>query len=242
MEYAVAWIVAALVITLIFWIVRTVKRQNEIYRSVRQRLGFSEVTPIDRDFVERIARVKEHQKSKLIIKRLYKREESGYTLCDFQYDYKGSDSSATPMHVMIGRHWDFPAFKMIPKIEGGGMLKGLLGQALNMIMKRGGFRPVEIPGAHRFNEQYTVLARDDDELKRKVPQAVWDALAAVPEKLMLFADGDLVDVGRFDITRKRPKGSFEELHAKGLRDAIDLSAKVAAALSSCSRESSFMRR
>ena len=236
MEYLIIWLAIAGAAGLTVLIVRSVKRHNEAYRESMSRLGMISVEKADASLVDKVQKIEGKAVGRVRIRRLYKREESNYTLYVGMV-MKGSNNDQSETFMMEGRGWRFPSMSVVPYIKKEGALWGMLNKFVKYAGKIQGYKQVESPIPGAFSEKYLVLAKDQDEVRRQVPRRFWEGLMSLPETVHLKMVDDLVIftlyVSQFT---KRPTGRLGEQHTETVRKHVDLATRLGRIFQESARE------
>ncbi|MBD3257364.1 hypothetical protein GF377_02935 [candidate division GN15 bacterium] len=220
---------------LFFYIIKAHKRHKEMLRQLRSRHGFIAVPSVDQQLVDK-AKAITATKSSLRLQDVYKREESGYTIYDALVK-QGSDSdSDSRKFIVVGRDWDIPAFKLSPKFDELGMLGGLLGKAMQWILKRGGYQQMTIEGAPQFNKKYILVAKDPTQVQQHFTTEFWRSLADWPTYVLLEVEGDTMVFGTAYPMNRGKKVSSAEYEERRLKEVIEHAQKLDRLLSAEARE------
>ena len=226
MEYLIIWLAVAGAAGLTVLIVRSVKRHNEAYRESMVRMGMLRVEKADPSLVEKVQKVEGKAAGKVRLRRLYKREESNYTLYITMIK-QGNDGDESETFIMEGRGWRFPSMSVVPYFKKEGALWGMLNKFVKYAGRIQGYRQIESPIPGAFSDKYMVLAKDESEVRVQVPRSFWEGLMTMPETVHLKMADDLV-IYSLHVSQytRRPIGRLSEQHAEAVRKHVDLATRL----------------
>lgn len=238
MEYALIWLAAAGIAGGIVAIVRAVKRQNEVYRQARQRLGLTFVEHLDPQLLQAIQDLVRAGKSKVSLQKVCKREESQFTFYDCVVRNGSGSNDVSQTHLIVGRGWNLPDFRIAPVYDSGGLVSGLLRKATQMVIRHGGFKQVEMGSFGDFTKKYVVVAREPEDVRRRIPSSFWHGLASLFRKVMLRASGDVVAFSVMREHGERLTGKYEERETAALRHSMEMAERLGRLIEETVRSSS----
>ena len=232
-ESMIAILIFGAVITLIFLIIRTARKQTEQSRQLRQRLGFSPVEPVDPGLVEKITAIVSPKNEKALVSKVYKRDYGSYILYYCHIKSSRNSDSANPSSVIVGQGWQFPSIRISPVLGGAGKAWNLLNRFALLAVKHGGFEEIDLTDQPEFSRKYHVLSRSSRAGLQAVPGDVWRDLAALPKQVFLQAEGDTVIFFTMETLTKRRKGDYETRESEHLKRSIDTAARLASVFNGC---------
>jgi hypothetical protein len=230
---AIPILLAGVFLFTLYLVVRTLRRQAEIGRQVRQRLGFISVEPVDPALVERIAAILVTSGGKVSVSKVYKRDQGSYWLYDCRVMNGRNAESADQSSVIVGRDWQLPSLRLAPRLGGEGKGWNLLNRLTLMASKQGGFEQVELSDQPEFSKKYVALSRTPQDVPRLIPGEVWRDLAAFPEMLFIQAEGDTVIFSTFQDPKRRAQGDFETIETAGLNWVMETGRRLNNIFESC---------
>ena len=222
--------VAAITLTHIF---RLARRQAELSRQIRQRLGFIEIEQSDPALVERLNRILEPDGGGVKVSKVFKRDYGSYALYDCRVLEGRNDKNADLKTVIVGRGWQVPSLRLAPRMGGEGRGWKLLNSLTLLAVKQGGFEPIALETSPEFTKKYTALSRSPQDAACQVPGEVWSDLAALPGLLMIDAEGDTVIFSDCKALTERIKGDFETQETERLKQVIETASRLNGVFEHC---------
>lgn len=218
---------------LVLIMVRTVRKQEEQGRQIRQRLGFSPVEPVDPGLVQRVSTIEAANNQKAIVSKVYKRDYGSYVLYDCRIKSSRNSESDNPSSVIVGQGWRLPSIRITPTLGGAGKAWNLLNRFALLAVKHSGFEQVELRDQLEFSKKYHLLTRSSQVILQAVPGEVWRDLASLQEQFFLQAEGDTVIFFTLETLTNRIKGDYETRETGQLKRTIDTAARLADVFNGC---------
>lgn len=209
-------------------VIRLARRNREIYRQIRMRLGFTRIENPDPTLLDRIRSVAQYHKERIHVSNLHKRDQGSCILYTCRIWANKSSNSGSESQVMVVPGLNLPAFKLCPTVGGSGLFGSAIKRLTEMTLKQGGFTPVDLSHINQFSDKkYVLVTKDPGRLAAETPESVWRDLTALPEKLFLRGEGDMLIFAEYNMTMRRQTGSLEERETNRLSRAIEIASKLA---------------
>ena len=230
---AIATVVIGIFLFVLFQIIKVMRRQTEAAREVRQRLGFVGVESVDPTLLSRIAAIKSPKTGKVKLSKVYRRDQGSHVLYDCYVDHETGSHGADQCSVLVGRGWQLPSLRLLPRIGGESKGWGLLNRLTLLAGKHGGFEEVHFDNQPEFSKKYTALSRTPHEVTARIPVEVWRDLAAFPDMLFLEAEGDTIIFSSMEELTARVRGDFATREAESLTKMMETGRRLNSIFESC---------
>ncbi len=212
-------------VSLVFWVIRSTKKQREAIRQIHFKLGFTEVLTPDQALLDRITAVARHRNERISVSKVYKRDEGSCVLYDCQIYSSREKNSGHRSSVLVVPEAHLPAFRLAPCMAETGLFSGLVRKATQLAMTQGDFSVVDTASMPDFSARYLLVAKDPGRIQAELPSQLWREIMALSDRFFLQARDDTIIFSVFDMAARR-KGSSAGQEEERLSEVI----KVASAL------------
>jgi hypothetical protein len=184
--------VPVLFATIVFLVIRQVKRQQKALVDALRRRGFTPLERLSETELERVQALRRRSQANVGVTKIYEYRHLEYRLLRFDIASKNSDNHDSTQYAVIDARLNLPRFSVVPNMKLPGFLNALWSKLLEQIVKRIGLTEVELPGSPQFNEKYMLLGTEDGAKLKDQAFSLWDRVAGLPHPVMVDAQGDML--------------------------------------------------
>ncbi len=222
MEQYIPFIIVISVFVLLVSIIRSAKRRQNEFRQEMQRLGYTPQEQFDPQLHEKLTELLKKHANVIRFRNIYSYSRMNFDFYRFDVN-RGNENHLA--YALVARHIHLPRFAVIPKVELPGLLGKMWKKMLRFVAVGRDFTEVDLPDSRQFMQKYLLFAADSDALRRAIPDAAWEKLAAVPQSLMLDVVDDIIVFQELAITGKQKRAQNRN-SVPQLKTAMDLSGRI----------------
>jgi len=214
--------IAAIIATILFWIVRKHREEVREREQMLQRLGFQKVLSLDEKLKNQLSELVRRRRLKVRFGNIYRMERGAFTLYRADIQIGDRNRGTAWRHFIVGDRIDLPRLAVMPNIAVPKLLQGLWDSLVTRLVKEVGLNRVERALDNPFSKKYVLFVRPE-ERDRLPDDATWHRYAEMPDLVSIEARDDILMFGRAVRTGQRGPRQSEE---NQLRETIALASRL----------------